>query len=186
MRVGSGDRSHQSLRRRPMGVVPPASRNRSRRSAHRRSAGPIPGIGRDSSRWVIPNRPPGSTLRHEPRRAARTRVPRPEPIGLTRMNRIRAALAANPLLVDAAIALGLTALSLFAFAAAPDLGPASALNLTLVLLQTCRSSFGVDIPWRSCSSSSARGATRSSLILPEGSELVQRGRRAARRALHRR
>ena len=53
------------------------------------------------------------------------------------MNRIRTALAANPMLVDAAIALGLTALALFAFAAnAPDLGPANALNLTLVLLQT--------------------------------------------------
>ena len=60
----------------------------------------------------------------------------PEPSD-RRMNRIRTALAANPMLVDTAIALGLTALALFAFAAnAPDLGPANALNLTLVLLQT--------------------------------------------------
>ena len=53
------------------------------------------------------------------------------------MSRIRAALAANPLLVDGAIALGLTALSLVALAAgAPDLGPSGLLNLGLLLLQT--------------------------------------------------
>ena len=53
------------------------------------------------------------------------------------MNRVRAALAANPMLVDAAIAFGLTALALFSFAAgAPDLGPSNLLNLTLILLQT--------------------------------------------------
>ena len=53
------------------------------------------------------------------------------------MNRVRAALSANPLFVDAAIASGLTALAVFSFAVgAPDLGPSNALNLTLILLQT--------------------------------------------------
>ncbi|HET9498332.1 MAG TPA: histidine kinase [Candidatus Limnocylindria bacterium] len=53
------------------------------------------------------------------------------------MNRIRTAISANPLAVDAMIALGLSALSLFALAAgATDLGPAGPLNITLLLLQT--------------------------------------------------
>ena len=51
------------------------------------------------------------------------------------MNRVRAALSANPLLVDSLIALGLTGLSLFLFAAG-SLGPSGLLNLTLVVLQT--------------------------------------------------
>lgn len=54
-----------------------------------------------------------------------------------RMSRIRAALDAYPLLVDGAIALGLTLLTLFAVAAgAPDVGPGGAVNLVLLLLQT--------------------------------------------------
>lgn len=53
------------------------------------------------------------------------------------MNRIRMALSANPLLVDGAIALGLTALSVIALAAgAPDLGASGPLNVALLLLQT--------------------------------------------------
>ena len=53
------------------------------------------------------------------------------------MNRIRAAIGANPLLIDSAIALGLTALALLAVAAgAPDLGPDGLLNIGLLLLQT--------------------------------------------------
>ncbi len=53
------------------------------------------------------------------------------------MNRIRGALGANPLLVDAAIAVGLSALSLFALSAgATDLGPAGPVNVALLLLQT--------------------------------------------------
>ena len=53
------------------------------------------------------------------------------------MNRIRTAISANPLAVDAMIALGLSALSLFALAAgATDLVPAGPLNITLLLLQT--------------------------------------------------
>jgi signal transduction histidine kinase len=51
------------------------------------------------------------------------------------VNRIRATLSANPLLVDAAIALGLTGLSLFLLAAG-SLGPVGPLNVTLVFLQT--------------------------------------------------
>jgi signal transduction histidine kinase len=51
------------------------------------------------------------------------------------VKRIRATLSENPLLVDAAIALGLTGLSMFMFAAG-SLGPAGPLNLTLVILQT--------------------------------------------------
>lgn len=53
------------------------------------------------------------------------------------MNRVRRALAANPLAVDAAIAVGLTALSLFALGAgATDLGPVGPINVSLLLLQT--------------------------------------------------
>lgn len=52
------------------------------------------------------------------------------------MNRVRAALSANPLVVDAAIAFGLTAVALFAIAAGGQLGPANGVNLTLVLLQS--------------------------------------------------
>jgi signal transduction histidine kinase len=52
------------------------------------------------------------------------------------MNRIRATLSANPLLVDALIALGLTAYTLFAVAAGhPGPRPAGALILTLLVLQ---------------------------------------------------
>jgi signal transduction histidine kinase len=53
----------------------------------------------------------------------------------SRTNRIRTTLSANPLLVDTLIALGLTGLSVFLFAAG-SLGPAEPLNLTLVVLQT--------------------------------------------------
>ena len=53
------------------------------------------------------------------------------------MSGIRRELSARGLLVDAFIALGLTALSLFALAVgARDLGPSGPLNLTLLLLQT--------------------------------------------------
>jgi signal transduction histidine kinase len=53
------------------------------------------------------------------------------------LSRVRAALFENPLVVDGAVALGLTALSLLALAAgAPDLGASGPLNLTLLLLQT--------------------------------------------------
>lgn len=53
------------------------------------------------------------------------------------MRRIRSALDRYPVLVDTVLALGLTALALFALAAgAPDLGPAGLLNLGLLLLQT--------------------------------------------------
>ena len=52
-------------------------------------------------------------------------------------NTVRQALAANPLAVDTAIAIGLTVLSLVALGAgAPNLGGASPLNLALLLLQT--------------------------------------------------
>ena len=54
-----------------------------------------------------------------------------------RRTRIRAALTANPLLVDASIAFGLTCLTLISLAVGvPDLGPPGAANVTLVLLQT--------------------------------------------------
>ncbi|MGH2446608.1 MAG: sensor histidine kinase [Candidatus Limnocylindria bacterium] len=53
------------------------------------------------------------------------------------MSGIRRELSARGLLVDVLIALGLTALSLFALAVgARDLGPSGPLNLTLLLLQT--------------------------------------------------
>ncbi len=51
------------------------------------------------------------------------------------MNRIRAALSPNPLLVDVSIAIGLTGLSLLLLAAG-SLGPVAPLNVTLVVLQT--------------------------------------------------
>jgi signal transduction histidine kinase len=53
------------------------------------------------------------------------------------MNRLRRVLAANPVAVDGAIAVGLSALSLYALSAgATDLGPAGPLNVALLLLQT--------------------------------------------------
>jgi signal transduction histidine kinase len=53
------------------------------------------------------------------------------------MNRVRAALAANPLLVDAVIAVGLAALSLFAFVSgAPDVGPPGELTVALLLTES--------------------------------------------------
>ena len=51
------------------------------------------------------------------------------------MNRVRATLSANPLLVDVSIAIGLTGLSLLLLAAG-SLGPVAPLNVTLVVLQT--------------------------------------------------
>jgi hypothetical protein len=58
------------------------------------------------------------------------------------MNRLRRALAANalaadPLAVDGTIAVGLAGLSLYALGAgANDLGPATPMNVALLLLQT--------------------------------------------------
>jgi signal transduction histidine kinase len=87
------------------------------------------------------------------------------------VNWISAAIRANPLVIDAAIALGLTALALFAVAAgAPDLGPEGLLNIGLLLLQTVplavRRRFPVAVL-----AVVAGGLVAQLLLLPEGGSL---------------
>ena len=140
-----------SLHGRPKCVVAPTSRFWPRHWARGRWPHRYRGIASDSSRWLIPHRAAGEYARHH---LADRPYPSSDelPSGPSRMNRVRAALSANPLLVDALIALGLTGYTLFAIAAGPP-GPLRLGHSTLPCLssRSSRWSSAAAFPWRCCS-----------------------------------